>query len=191
MKLLLIVSMLLAQVAFAQTVKLVPVKFQSKTGCIDINDEKAILKLKAKQQLALLALRKEKLQFEKSISLSCYKKYDDKDLTEVSPKLDVSVVFNHDKASKYTNDLYLNLDSSKNLNDFKVKFDLAECVSRKFNSKKSVAKDLQTLPPVCSTISFMNEKSSELRKPASVPVQKVLRPKIINTNNKSAESKDP
>ena len=181
MKLLLIVTMLSAQVAFSQTVKLMPVKFQSKTGCIDINDEKAILKLKSKQQLALLALRKEKLQFEQAISLSCYKKYDDKDLSGVSSKLDVGVVFNHSGA-KYSNDLYLNLDSSKNLDDFKMKFDLAECVSKKFNSKKSVAKDLQSLPPVCSTISFMNEKSAELRKPASVPIK--VGPQVINTNNK-------
>lgn len=184
MKSLIIVSMLIAQATFAQQVKVVPEKFKSKTGCIDINDETAILKLKSKQQLALLALRKEKHQFEQSISLSCYKKYEDKDLSGVSPKLDVGVVFNHGGERKYTNDLYLNLDSSKNLNDFKVKFDLAECISKKLNSKKTLAKDTTVLPPICSTISFMNEKSSELRKPASAPVQTAPKPKIINTNTK-------
>jgi len=185
MKSLIIVSLLVSQVAFAQQVKVVPEKVKSKTGCIDINDETAILKLKSKQQLALLALRKEKHQFEQAISLSCYKKYEDKDLSGVSPKLDVNVVFNHGGERKYTNDLYLNLDSSKNLNDFKVKFDLAECISKKLNSKKTLAKDSTVLPPVCSRISFMNEKSSELRKPASVKA--APKAKIINTNTKPVE----
>lgn len=186
MKSLIIVSMLIAQATFAQQVKVVPEKIKSKTGCIDINDETAILKLKSKQQLALLALRKEKHQFEQSISLSCYKKYENKDLSGVSPKLDVSVVFNHGGERKYTNDLYLNLDSSKNLNDFKVKFDLAECISKKLNAKKTLAKDTTVLPPICSTVSFMNEKSAELRKPASAaaPVQVAPKVKIINTNTK-------
>jgi hypothetical protein len=185
MKSLVIISLLLAQVAFSQEVKVAEEKVKSKTGCIDINDEQAILKLKSKQQLALLALRKEKLQFEQAISLSCYKKYENIDLSAVSSKLDVNVVFNNSAEHKYNNDLHLNLDTSKNLNDFKVKFDLAECITKKFNSKKSITKDMHILPPVCSKISFMNEKSLELRKPASAKAPAVApKYKIINTHSK-------
>ncbi len=185
MKLLIIFSLLFAQIVFSQETKIEQEKVKSKTGCIDINDEKAILKLKSKQQLALLALRKEKLQFEQSISLACYKKYENIDLSSVSSKLDVNVVFNNSAEHKYNNDLHLNLDTSKNLNDFKVKFDLAECISKKFNSKKNITKDMHILPPVCSKISFMNEKSLDLRKPASVVAPGTAQKyKIINTNSK-------
>ncbi len=185
MKLIIVISMLLTQVAFSQEIKLVPIKHKSQTGCIDINDETAILKLKSKQQLALLALRKEKLKLEQSISLSCYKKYDNVDLSTVSSKLNVNIIFNNDHEQKYTNDLHLNLDSSKDLNDFKVRFDLAECVSRKFNSKKIASKDMATLPPICSQITFANEKSLDLRKPASTPIQvpkvKMMKMKSVPT----------
>lgn len=181
MKLFMIISILaITQAAFSQQGKVVAEKPKSKTGCIDINDEAAILKLKPKQQLALLALRKAKLQQEQAASLACYKKFETVDLSSVSSKLDVNVVFNYSPYHKFENDLHLNLDSSRNLNDFRVKLELAECLSQKFN-KKSVTKEMAILPPVCSKFSFQNDKSSELRVPASAG-SAVAKPKTVKTN---------
>jgi hypothetical protein len=180
MKSLIIVSMLFAQLAYSQQEKakpLEPLKIDSKkSGCIDIDDERAILTMKPKQQLALLSLRKDKLEFERVIGLQCYNKYEHTDLSGVSSKFDVNFVFNAGGEVKYANNLHLNLESSKNLNDFKVKFDLAECIAKEFNKKKNnITKEMQILPPVCSKISFVNERASDYRKPASMG-----KPKAVN-----------
>lgn len=154
-----IATIILAQSALAK-------KTLPSSNCLDINDDKVILRLKPKQQLALLTLRKESQSIGVTVGKRCYdinKQYFN--MEGIVQKINVHTIFKSNEKDKYSCNSDMNVSSSKSVDEAHLKIKIAECMAESLNkSKKAMSKDILNLPPICAKYGFNNADSNEPKK---------------------------